>query len=248
MMEFSVEGLSFCLMEQADFRSELLHPLENKLLAPSVSPARLVQFGLGRAAFRQALKNLERATGFCSPSSELTTSPAPLSDEPILIDTFGAPVLPQGVTGSISHTRSFEGGQRRGVFSAVAVVGRSSRYQTVGIDVEDSERVLSPEILRKAAAPAEEAWVLADQPSSTRMLFLLSAKEALYKALFPLCHQYFGFLDAELVLPDQGYPPQIRLLKTLSPSAVQGTLFSIGSTRLGRLAIVWITVPQDSTL
>ena len=255
MNEFSVDGLAFCLIDQADFRSELLHELERTTLSPHASPSRLAQFGLGRAAARQALRTLEKEPGAQASILESASPQVPPSASPILMDAHGAPVWPPQTTGSISHTRSFEGGQRRGIFSAVAVVGSTTKYTTVGIDLEDSARRLSPEIMKKAASPAEESWVRAemvtaaapslDRATSDRLLFLLSAKEALYKAVFPLCFQYFGFLDAELVLPQEGPPKQIRLTKTLAPTAVKGSLFSIGSRRLGRLTVVWIAVPKD---
>jgi 4'-phosphopantetheinyl transferase EntD len=258
MNEFSIDGLVFCLIDQADFRTEELHPLERAALAPGASPSRLVQFGLGRAAARHALRRLERESSFSASAASSSSPLMSLGEAPLLIDSFGAPIWPERTTGSLSHTRRFEGGQRRGIFSAVAVVGASSHYHSVGIDLEDSDRLLSPEIVKKVASPSEAEWVLAEQvspppntadlPARSRLLFLLSAKEALYKAIFPLCHQYFGFLDAELVLGGEEFPKHIRLCKTLSPAAVKGSQFSIGSAKLDRLALVWIAVPKDLTI
>jgi len=248
MNEFSLNGLSFCFIDQSDFRPELLHAEERGVLPPDASPSRLVQFGLGRAAARIALMALKKSSVATGAASN-----KPPSDSPILMSEQGAPLWPSGIIGSISHTRSFSGGQRSGLFSAAAVVASNSRFLSLGIDIEDSERPVSTEALRKMSSTHEFDWAQqqnavdeATPSSREKSLFLLGAKEALYKALFPLCEQYFGFLDAELEISGPGLPFSIRLKRDLLPAARQGSSFPISFQRLGRFNAVWIALPRTA--
>ena len=71
----------------------------------------------------------------------------------------------------------------------------------VGLDVEQDEE-LRPELERMICTPPERAW-LDSQPSARRgqlgKLFF-SAKEAFYKAQYPLTRAYLDFRDVDLHL------------------------------------------------
>jgi enterobactin synthetase component D len=107
------------------------------------------------------------------------------------IGTNGAPVWPGGVVGSITHTD-------RIVCAAAALAGDAAG---LGIDIEP---VLSPDRLahveRRVATRAEIAG-LAAQTRLDRVTVLtlaFSAKEAVYKCLYPQVGRVFDYLDAEV--------------------------------------------------
>jgi 4'-phosphopantetheinyl transferase EntD len=101
---------------------------------------------------------------------------------PVLVDAHGAPELPPGVTGSVTHKRDL----------AIAMVARGN--PGLGIDLEETDRerpgvashVLRPEELAAVEAlPADRRW--------TDTVVRFSVKEAIYKALHPFLLRYIGF-------------------------------------------------------
>src|SRR6185436_2072274 len=105
----------------------------------------------------------------------------------------GLPAWPPGVVGSITH-----GG---GV--ACAAVARADRYRAVGVDIErvleDSE---SAELWPSIAHADELLLLKSALPYARlgqRLSILFSCKESLFKALFPLTHEFLEFWDVRLV-------------------------------------------------
>jgi 4'-phosphopantetheinyl transferase EntD len=101
----------------------------------------------------------------------------------------GAPVWPTGVIGSLTHDARV----------AMAAVGRSSDVGAIGIDVEPAEP-LPAEILDMVATP-RELLKIADDPYHGRLLFV--AKEAVYKAVYPLDQMYLDHHDVEVNFADR---------------------------------------------
>jgi 4'-phosphopantetheinyl transferase EntD len=107
---------------------------------------------------------------------------------PILKGDKGEPCWPDGVVGSLTHCKGYRG----------AVVGRQADVRTVGIDAEP-HGVLPDGVLDAVSLPIERAE-LNGMPAGLhwdRILFC--AKEATYKAWFPLTHRWLGFEDAHIV-------------------------------------------------
>lgn len=103
---------------------------------------------------------------------------------PLLNDADRAPIWPDGVVGSISHTRGYCG----------VVVAPRGVYAGLGLDVEQGEP-LKPDLLRSITRE-EEREALAALPHERAMLhakILFSAKEAAYKAQYALSRTYLGF-------------------------------------------------------
>jgi enterobactin synthetase component D len=113
---------------------------------------------------------------------------------PVLADGRGAPALPPGVAGSISHKEDM----------AVALVAREARAK-LGVDVERdtpgkldiSKKVLTDEELAEVAkfGSAERA---------REVLLRFSAKEAIYKALDPFVQRYVAFREVAVTLRPDG--------------------------------------------
>ena len=105
------------------------------------------------------------------------------SAAPILSDDRGAPILPAGWVGSLSHK-----GPRAAALVAPAGDGH------VGIDLELAAppgHDIAPRILT-----ARELAALPDRGRAVTLRFAI--KEAIYKALDPYLRRYISFLEAEL--------------------------------------------------
>jgi len=100
----------------------------------------------------------------------------------------GEPLWPEGVVGSLTHCTGYRG----------AVVGRAGAVRSVGIDAEPHD--VLPDGVLDAIALEEERHEIATLPGGLhwdRILFC--AKEATYKAWFPLTKRWLGFEDAHIV-------------------------------------------------
>jgi len=106
------------------------------------------------------------------------------SGVPVLRAASGAPVWPTGVVGSLAHDDDL----------AVAVVAAATSFTGIGIDIEPAEP-LSAEV---ADIVRIDRDVLdgVDETLATRLLF--SAKEAVYKAVFPRDQVILGFEDVSV--------------------------------------------------
>jgi 4'-phosphopantetheinyl transferase EntD len=98
----------------------------------------------------------------------------------------GEPIWPAGMAGSIAHDDRI----------AVAAVGRQRDIRAVGIDVEPAAP-LAPELLELVASP-QELRGISDDPLRGKLLF--AAKEAVYKAVYPLDRVFLEFRDIEVDL------------------------------------------------
>jgi 4'-phosphopantetheinyl transferase EntD len=110
-----------------------------------------------------------------------------LPPSPILKGEKGEPLWPQGVVGSLTHTRGYRG----------AVVARASAVRSVGVDAEPHD-VLPDKVLEAISLPAERREIAALPGGLHWDRILFCAKEATYKAWFPLTGRWLGFEDAHI--------------------------------------------------
>lgn len=134
---------------------------------PRVVPARASEFAAGRAAIRQAMADLGIAA------------------QPVPRGADRAPVWPEGLCGSLSHAAGV----------ALAVVMRAGSFSP-GLDLEPAEP-LPPELIPALLTAREQAWAQRqpDPGLAARRIFV--AKEAGYKAQYPLSRSLLGFHAAE---------------------------------------------------
>ncbi|MFE3838255.1 4'-phosphopantetheinyl transferase family protein [Pseudogemmobacter sonorensis] len=126
-------------------------------------PPRLREFSAGRQAARAAM-------------AELGLAAAAIPHGPDR-----APVWPKGVEGTITHSA-------RACLAAV----RPASGGGIGLDLEE-DAALPPDLWEAILSPSEREWALSrpDPGRAARLVF--SAKEAAYKAQYPLTRQVFGF-------------------------------------------------------
>ena len=94
----------------------------------------------------------------------------------------GQPTWPAGVIGSITHTDDH----------AAAVVMTAGR--SIGIDLESrAHAARTPDLLEMVALPSERGLDAA---------LVFSAKEAVYKCLYPITGTFLEFHDVELALEE----------------------------------------------
>ncbi|HET9875343.1 MAG TPA: 4'-phosphopantetheinyl transferase [Mycobacterium sp.] len=171
-------------------------PDEEPLIARSV-PKRRHEFVTVRYCARLALQRLGEP-------------PAP-----ILKGEKGEPCWPDGIVGSLTHTAGFRG----------AVVGRRAEVRSVGIDAEPHD-VLPDGVLDAVSLPAERAEITALAAAGAlhwdRILFC--AKEATYKAWFPLTKRWLGFEDAHITfdVDSSGLTGRFASSILIDPAALSG--------------------------
>jgi enterobactin synthetase component D len=141
-------------------------PAEEQAHARTLGAARRRDFVTGRRALHEALGDHRT---------------------PILTDDRGAPILPAGWVGSVSH---------KGPFAAALVAPHGNG--SIGIDLE---RAAPPrqDIARRILTPRELA-ALPETDRGRHVTLRFSIKEAIYKAVDPFVRRYVGFTEVELEL------------------------------------------------
>ncbi|MDH6122868.1 4'-phosphopantetheinyl transferase [Kitasatospora sp. GAS204B] len=178
MLEGLLPGVVRCAEEYGEVTQLFLFPEEWAVIARAVI-ARRDEFAAVRSCARQAL-------------AEIGIAP-----QPILPGQGGAPRWPKGVVGSMTHCSGYR----------AAAVARDSQVAALGIDAECAVP-LKPGILDAVASSRERSRIralAASLPHHPWDTLLFSAKEAVYKSLYPGNLRQLDFLDAEIDLdPDAG--------------------------------------------
>jgi len=156
-------------------QQDWLSIIENLMILPKASALRNKQLCLGRLCAAEALM-----TSGLDESLALN----------IAIGQNREPLWPNGYIGSISHDR----------IGAVAIANSTSKVRALGVDVEEWGR-MKPEIAEKILHQND----LRDVPGlgqNELLTLIFSAKETLYKALYPIVQTYFGFDSASVTTID----------------------------------------------
>lgn len=177
-------------------------------LARSV-PKRRREFVLGRYCAKIALADL----GLAEASRE------------VAIGADRGPRWPKGVVGSITHDDSL----------VMAVVARRMDLMGVGIDCEPLlTRERGGQVAALVASARERSCATAvGLGPEAAVTLIFSAKESLFKCLFPLCGTFFDFQDATLVAIDSAASRcTLKLERQLSTAFSPGDSFVV-DYRLG---------------
>ncbi len=196
-----------------------LYPQEQAAVAGAVDKRRR-EFGTARWCARQAMARLgvEPVAVLSGPKRE--------------------PLWPAGVVGSITHCAGYR----------AAALARASDIVTIGIDAEPNEP-MPDGVLGTVSLPGEAAAVaalLAADPAVRYDRLLFCAKEAVYKAWYPLAGRWLGFEDAEITLvPDGTF--QARLLVP-GPVLPTGELRGFAGRWLAERGLLLATIAATASL
>jgi 4'-phosphopantetheinyl transferase EntD len=163
----------------------VLLPEENAIVARALESRRRT-FTTARVCARHAL-------------AELGLSPVA-----ILADQRGAPCWPTGIVGSITHCAGYR----------AAAVARREALLCVGIDAEPNKNVPCRVISRLASDAEREAvdGLISSHPSTAWDRLLFSAKEAVYKAWYPLTSRRLDFKEVTIIFDPIAGSFEARLL------------------------------------
>ncbi|MBR9883497.1 MAG: 4'-phosphopantetheinyl transferase superfamily protein [Oceanospirillales bacterium] len=131
----------------------------------------------------------------------------------------GEPLWPSGVVGSISHSGS----------RVLVAAARESDVPALGLDIE--ALFDAPELADHILTPQERVR-FHHRIDSQLLTTVFSAKESLYKALFPLTSTAFYFHDAEVIDCTDNGRIRLRLLTSLSEHWPAGALVQARWCRL----------------
>lgn len=150
--------------------------------------SRLNKFIGGRVALRRALKFVGKE-----------------DSPPIFKDSYGAPALPVGVIGSISHKDDIAVG-----VAAIDVVGR------LGVDIERTSNK-SSKLLSSRLLTQKEQDSLGSIPgisAEEEVLLIFSFKESVFKAVHPYLRRSVGFREVEVEPKEDGTAVIVFLLES----------------------------------
>lgn len=101
------------------------------------------------------------------------------------------PIWPQGIVGSITHCAGFVG----------VAVAPSESIRGLGVDAEPTEK-LGDGLVPLVCTPGEREWLGRVGQDWAKALF--SAKEAVFKCLYPLTRTWLDFQDVSLTVDPLG--------------------------------------------
>tara|TARA_R110002049_G_scaffold23781_7_gene84821 strand:+ start:33244 stop:33924 length:681 start_codon:yes stop_codon:yes gene_type:complete len=164
-------------------------------------PGRRAEFRAGRAAARQAMVALGGAP------------------QAVLAAPDRAPIWPAGLVGSISHNADY----------CIAVLALAQDAAALGIDIEDDSPL--PRDLVHEVCVANERARIAGPDAAHLAKRIFCAKEATYKAQYPLTGLLFGFDQIEVTLGGDAGSFTARFVKPTGR-------FAVGDCLPGRIAQV----------
>lgn len=126
-----------------------------------------------------------------------------------------APVWPAHISGSITHSTGH----------AAAIVAHKTQWRGLGMDLENLLSLERAERLAGEILTADEMQRMAAGPRAQIahwVTLTFSAKESLFKALYPLVQKRFYFEHAELLVWDPSGRARLRLLTDLSDEWCHG--------------------------
>lgn len=169
-------------------RAEGLWPSE-QIATGSMVEKRLREFAAGRAAARLAMAELGVGASGVRMAADR------------------APIWPEGLTGSITHTD----------LHALSLVAFRRDMRAIGVDLEDAVP-LAPDLWNIVLSGAETASV--SEGIAAKRIF--SAKEAVFKAQYPVTGRLLEFLDVEVELTKTGFAARIAPHSPGLPAILNG--------------------------
>lgn len=130
----------------------------------------------------------------------------------------GSVKWPKGLTGSITHSKGI----------ALAVVGKTTNFDSIGVDVEKIVSIERAYKLISRIATENEHRTFNNISQEVLFSIIFSSKEAVFKALYPLTGNKFYFKDVKITSIDlENHSLQLKLLKNLSPQHIAGNIYKV---------------------
>ncbi|MEV5458066.1 4'-phosphopantetheinyl transferase superfamily protein [Streptomyces cellulosae] len=155
---------------------------------------------------------------------------------PVVSGERGAPVWPEGVTGSMTHCEGY----------CAAALVHVGDVASLGIDAEP-HAPLPEGVLSAIALPQEAARIarlLAERPDVHWDRLLFSAKESVYKAWYPLTRKWLDFSEADIAVQGDGTFHAELLVPGPVVSGRRLDHFTGAWTTQGSLLATAVTVPH----
>jgi enterobactin synthetase component D len=149
------------------------------------------------AIFLKKLSSTRRQTEFSNGRScaHKALAKFKLESEPIQRNAkTKEPCWPEAVRGSITHSGDY----------AAAAVGLADDVSGIGIDLESLSRVVDFNISRHVCVEQELEWLKTLSPAKANqgLRIIFSAKESIFKCLFPISRTYLYFKDATVEIDE----------------------------------------------
>lgn len=163
---------------------------------------RKAEFIAGRYCANKAIQNLNNAQPLTSTYNNNFLD--------IAVGEKREPCWPEGIVGSITHSHGF----------AAAVAASKNQIRGLGIDSEqrigdETAKNVSSHILTDDESFQNNSTLVNDAVDYLTLIF--SAKESIFKSLYPLVLQYFDFQDALINLSaNKPHQFEFQLLKNLN--------------------------------
>ena len=197
-----------------------LSPEEERILSSRAVRKRRDEFLMGRAASFHAMMRAG------------IESPPPVPKGPS-----NEPIWPEGYVGAITHSSGV----------AVSAVCPADRLDGIGVDIENFKRNVSPNVYRLTCLKEELEQIHVDE-SQSRLMFMriFSAKEAGFKAFFPLAQEYIDYKEAALSWDTDQECFHGTLLKAAGPKYPKGSYFRVGSRVVDRFVFSFVLLPSKA--
>ncbi|PMG78023.1 4'-phosphopantetheinyl transferase family protein [Vibrio lentus] len=214
---------ALCRFNTLKFRRELFSVLnvERPESLEMATDKRLAEYLAGRYSALLSLNNHNER--FNTPQS-------------INISKHRYPIWPAGFIGSISHCND----------QAVSITAKSNKLLSVGVDIELYLSAKMSEKVSWKIHNAEEMSILLsagiDANIATTLLF--SAKESIFKAVYPLVKFYFGFMAVRITqinILEQSmlFEPTQEFLKNRAISPYYKCYFDLQGDRVLTYILLW---------
>jgi len=191
------EFISFYCRQNSPNQDFRLLPEEQAIAESFGSQKRRAEFTLGRICAHEALSRFG------------------LDSEPILrIPETREPCWPDSIWGSITHTAGY----------AAVAVGFKKEIKGVGIDLESFSRPVDFKIRRHVCVDSELEWLesLPTKQANRALRIIFSAKESIFKCIYPGTKTYLTFKDAEVSVKETEKNFSFTIFKSLPGIIQQG--------------------------
>lgn len=185
---------------------------------------------LGRAVDKRRADYLAGRAVASAAMALLDHPPAPVTTTP-----GRAPLWPDGLAGSISHARG----------RCACLLSRDTS-RNYGVDTEAiaSGNSLTAILTETLSATERDRITQGPLPAAANATLAFSAKEALFKALYPSVGHHFGFSAAELTSAPGPDSLTLTLTTDLTKDLTEGRCFDIHHCLSSTHVLTWLAVPD----